>query len=82
MKGAKTMGCACCELEDGCDNTLYAKAKVCVAMKPPKCVWQFDEIESAGTEVTYIFLDCRGCLKCKSGTRLMPRVFRKRLIRA
>ena len=28
---------------------------------------QFDEIESAGTEVTYRCMDC--CLKCKHGPR-------------
>ena len=30
----------------------------------------FDEIERAGTEVTYRCVDCRGCLKCKNGVRL------------
>ena len=69
MKGVKTMGSVRCELEDGSDNTFNADAKVCVARKPPKCVRQFDEIESAGTEVTYRYMDCRGCLKCKNGPR-------------
>ena len=65
MKGVKTMGSVRCELEDGSVNTFNADAKVCVARKPPKCVRQFDEIESAGTEVTYRCMDCRGWLKCK-----------------
>ena len=67
MKGVKTMGSVRCELEDGSDNMFNADAKVCVARKLPKCVWQFDEIECAGTEVTYRCIDCRGCLKCKNG---------------
>ena len=31
---------------------------------------QIDEIERAGTEVTYRCVDCRGCLGCKNGARI------------
>ena len=46
---------------------------VCVdayaARRPPKCIRQFDEVEKAGTEVTYRCVDCRGCPNCKFGER-------------
>ena len=37
--------------------------------RPPKCIRQFDEIEKAGTEVTYRCVDCRGCPNYKYGER-------------
>ena len=37
--------------------------------RPPKCVKQFDEIEQAGTEVSYRCVDCRDCRKCKNSMR-------------
>ena len=39
-------------------------------VRKPKCVRQFDEIEKAGSEVTYRCVDCRSCLKCKNGMRV------------
>ena len=38
--------------------------------KPPKCLKQFDQIECAGTEVTYRCVECSDCLKCKNGSRV------------
>ena len=43
---------------------------VLVGRKPPRCIKQFDEIERPGTEVTYRFVDCRGCLGCKNDARI------------
>ena len=34
-----------------------------VGRKAPKCVREYDEIERAGTEVTYRCADCRGCFE-------------------
>ena len=36
----------------------------------PKCVKTFDEVETAGTEVTFRCEDCRGCEKCKKSKRV------------
>ena len=44
--------------------------KVLVTRKIPKCVKSFDEIESAGTEVTYRCVDCRNCQECKKSQRI------------
>ena len=41
-----------------------------VCKKAPKCAREYDEIERAGTEVTYRCTDCRGCLKCKNVERI------------
>ena len=41
-----------------------------LARKPPKCVKTFDEVETAGTEVTFRCIDCRGCEKCKKSKRV------------
>ena len=38
--------------------------------RSPKCVKQFDEVENAGTEVTFRCVECRSCQKCKNSTRL------------
>ena len=43
---------------------------VCAAKKAPKGVKRFDDMESAGTEVTYRCVDCRSCVKCKNGLRI------------
>ena len=37
--------------------------------KPLRCIKQFDEIERAGTEMTYKCVDCRGCLGCRNVAR-------------
>ena len=82
MKGVKTMGSVRCKLEDGSDNMFNTDAKVCVARKQPKCVRQFNEIESAGTEVTYRCMHCRGCLKCKNGPRFDAMSIQEEMSRA
>ena len=41
-----------------------------VCKKPPKCVKTFDEIDSAGTEVSFRCIDCRGCETCKKSERV------------
>ena len=43
---------------------------VYAARRTPKCVRQFDEIERAGTEITYRCVDCRNCVKCKTSERV------------
>ena len=50
--------------ELGCIEDVYATKRA------PRCIKQFDEIEQAGTEVTYRCVDCRSCAKCKSGGRI------------
>ena len=39
-------------------------------LRAPKCVKQFDDIERAGTEVSFRCVDCRDCPKCKLGERV------------
>ena len=41
-----------------------------VAKRPPQCVKTFDEIDKAGTEVSFRCIDCRGCDKCKKSERV------------
>ena len=53
---------ACCEIDPG-----YMRA--CSAKRATKCVKKFEEIERAGTEVTYRCVDCRSCSKCKNGLK-------------
>ena len=43
---------------------------VCVSRRPPKCVKEYDALESTGTEVTYRCIDCKECLRCKNGPRM------------
>ena len=38
--------------------------------RTPKCVREFDEIERAGTEITYRCVECRACVKCKTSGRI------------
>ena len=42
----------------------------CVGKRAPQHVRFFDEIESAGCDVTYRCGECRECKKCKSGPRI------------
>ena len=44
--------------------------QVYIGRRPPKCVKQFDEVEAAGTDITYRCVDCRSCTKCKNGSRI------------
>ena len=41
-----------------------------VAKRAPKCVKTFDEIDTAGTEVSFRCIDCRGCETCKKSERV------------
>ena len=45
-------------------NTHTNKNEVYLAKRPPKNLKKFEEIESAGTEVSYRCVRCRGCEKC------------------
>jgi hypothetical protein len=54
------------------DASLFSSvfsSEMYAARRAPKCIKQYDEIERAGTEVTYRCVDCRGCIKCKTGER-------------
>ena len=52
-------------------NVASEPEPVChLARRTPKCVKTFDEIESAGTEVTYRCEDCRDCENCKKSRNI------------
>ena len=55
---------------DGSTQLSYLEGNVLVARKPPKCVKVFDEIESAGTEISYRCSNCRNCQECKKSLRI------------
>ena len=64
---------------DFCDSEVCGSQQKCllddpqfshVAKKTPKCVKTFDEIDSAGTEVSFRCIDCRGCETCKKSERV------------
>ena len=42
----------------------------CLARRPPKSLVRFEEVECAGTEVTYRCGKCRICVDCKRSSRL------------
>ena len=46
------------------------KLRAYAGKRPPKCVKQFDQVEPAGSEITYRCVDCRDCIKCKYGGRV------------
>ena len=52
---------------DSLSETVCAPNAAFVNKRAPKQLKMFDEIESAGTEITFRCVDCRGCKKCKSG---------------
>ena len=41
-----------------------------IAKRPPKCVKTFDEIDTAGTDVSFRCIDCRNCVNCKKSQRI------------
>ena len=49
----------------GCLN-----AEVFAAKRPPKNAKIFEDIENAGSEVTFRCVDCRSCKNCKNGPRV------------
>ena len=51
-------------------NPVVNKLRAYAGKRPPKCVKQFDQVERAGTEITYRCVDCRDCIKCKYGGRV------------
>ena len=55
---------------DGSTQLSQLEGNVLVARKPPKCVKVFDEIESAGTEISYRCGNCRNCQECKKSLRI------------
>jgi hypothetical protein len=55
-------GCMCSPL---CQNFI-----VCAARKQPENYKRFEQVESAGSEITFRCVDCRSCKKCKSGPRV------------
>ena len=55
---------------DGSTQLSQLEGNVLVARKPPKCVKVFDEVESAGTEISYRCGNCRNCQECKKSLRI------------
>ncbi len=58
-----------CEQEVECVHSYHC---VCMPAKPKrvlKNVKLYDEIEAAGTEITYRCVECRACPKCKNGPK-------------
>ena len=41
-----------------------------VSKRPPKCIKSFDEIDTAGTDVSFRCPECRNCRTCKKGQRI------------
>ena len=55
---------------DGSTQLRQLEGNVLVARKPPKCVKVFDEVEIAGTEISYRCSNCRNCQECKKSLRI------------
>ena len=55
---------------DGCTCKSYCSNIVCAAKRAPVNAKVFEEIEHAGSEVTFRCVDCRSCKRCKSGPKL------------
>ena len=51
-------------------NPVVNNLRAYAGKRPPKCVKQFDQVERAGTEITYRCVNCRDCIKCKYGGRV------------
>ena len=58
------------ETEVSHQTTFCGNNVSCVAKGGPRKVRFADELDKAGTEVTYRCPDCRGCQKCKNGPRI------------
>ena len=56
----------CCSLSES-ENVYIGKTR---KPRAPKCVKQFDDVEKAGTEVSFRCVDCRDCMKFKRGERI------------
>ena len=55
---------------DGSTQLCQIEGSAYVARKPPKCVKEFEELENAGTEVSYRCSNCRTCQDCKKSLRI------------
>ena len=51
-------------------NENFSKSEVFINKRPLKVLKRFDEVESAGTEISYRCVRCRGCADCKNGERI------------
>ena len=73
LLGVKKQGLCYGSVEgDPDEDSFYLNGgrEIYAARKPPKACQLFDEIENAGTEVTYRCVECRSCPECKRGERL------------
>ena len=73
LLGVKKQGLCYGSVEgDPGEDSFYLNGgrEIYAARKPPKACQLFDEIENAGTEVTYRCVECRSCPECKRGERL------------
>ena len=57
------------EVSGPADLDVSDGSEVYVGKRPPKCIKTFEQVENSGTEVTYRCVDCRSCVRCKSGPR-------------
>ena len=59
---------SCCSLSESANVYVGKKCKP----RAPKCVKQFDDVEKAGTEVSFRCVDCRDCRSANvvKGSRL------------
>ena len=48
----------------------YDPNHFCVCRKQIKLIQSFEEVERAGTEISYRCIDCRNCIECKKSPRL------------
>ena len=51
-------------------NMDYAVGTFVSTKKPLKCIKEFDQVENAGTEISYRCVNCRNCPECKKCPRL------------
>ena len=58
-----------CEQEFKCVHSFNCVCMPAQSKKSLKSVKLYDEIEAAGTEVTYRCVECRACSKCKDGPK-------------
>ena len=64
VSGNHSQSCSGCSCQSQCLNNVLA------AKSAPKNARIFEEIENAGSEVTYRCVDCRLCKTCKNGPRI------------
>ena len=64
VSGNHSQSCTGCSCQSQCVNNVMA------AKSAPKNARIFEEIENAGSEVTYRCVDCRLCKTCQNGPRI------------